>query len=170
MFIDLANVTATRKKLKAKFASNEIDLDGGDVWLAGPAEFRGEAQLLAGKVHIRGIVAADVETNCSRCLEPVTRRVEAAFDDVFVDSKEETTAGEMQVADADLDEQLVIGGKVDLVDVIREQILLAMPEQIYCRENCLGLCPKCGENRNLIDCNCADDDIDPRWAALKNLN
>jgi len=56
-----------------------------------------------------------------------------------------------------------------MADVIREQILLATPEQVYCRDNCEGLCPKCGENRNLINCNCSDDDIDPRWAALKDL-
>lgn len=170
MFIDLANVTASPKELKAEFASNEMDLDSGNMWLASPAHFRGEAQLVGSKAHIRGLVTADVETVCSRCLEPVTRHIEAAFDDIFVDSAEETAAGETELDDDDLDEQLVIGGRVDLLDVVREQILLAMPDQIYCREDCRGLCPKCGENRNLIDCNCADDEIDPRWAALKNLN
>jgi len=83
---------------------------------------------------------------------------------------EEPTVAEAEVAEQELDESLVIGGKIDMADIVREQILLAIPEQLLCSEDCRGLCPKCGENRNLIDCNCADDDIDPRWAALKNLN
>ena len=57
----------------------------------------------------------------------------------------------------------------DSVEVVREQILLAMPEQVFCWEDCKGLCPKCGTNLNLIDCKCADDEVDPRWAALKSL-
>jgi uncharacterized protein len=56
-----------------------------------------------------------------------------------------------------------------LTELVREQILLAVPEQVFCREDCKGLCLKCSANRNLIDCNCEEKEIDPRWAALKNL-
>jgi uncharacterized protein len=52
---------------------------------------------------------------------------------------------------------------------VREQILLNLPEQVFCKEDCKGLCQKCGANRNLIDCKCDSDETDPRWAALKNL-
>jgi uncharacterized protein len=148
---------------------DEIDLDGESLKLAENAEFHGELQSVAGKAHIRGTISANAETSCSRCLEPVTLRIDEAFDDVFVDASEETKATETEVADMDLDEALVIGGSVDLAGVVREQILLAMPEQVYCREDCKGLCPKCGGNLNLIDCKCADDEIDPRWAALRDL-
>ena len=58
---------------------------------------------------------------------------------------------------------------LDLKEIIREQILLNLPEQVFCTPDCKGLCPKCGANRNLIDCNCNETEIDPRWAALKNL-
>lgn len=169
MLIDLANVTATPKKIEASFVPGEIDLEGESVSLGGNAVFRGETQRLEGKAHIRGILTTDIETNCSRCLEPVKRHLEIAFDDVFVDASEETTVSETELEEVDLNESLVLDGKVDMADVIREQIVLAAPEQVYCNDDCKGLCPKCGENRNLIDCSCADDDIDPRWAALKDL-
>jgi uncharacterized protein len=169
MLIDLANVTATPKKVEASFKPGEIDLEGESVSLGGNAVFRGETQRVEGKAHIRGTLTADLEAHCSRCLEPVTRHLEIAFDDVFVDASEETAVSETELAERDLDESLVVGGKVDMADVAREQILLAVPEQLYCKDDCKGLCPKCGENRNLIDCSCADDDIDPRWAALKDL-
>ena len=75
----------------------------------------------------------------------------------------------VEVTIEDLDESPVPGGEIDLKEVVREQIMLALPEQVFCKDDCKGLCPKCGANGNLIDCKCADDEIDPRWAALKNL-
>jgi uncharacterized protein len=58
---------------------------------------------------------------------------------------------------------------IDVAELVREQILLNLPEQVFCAEDCKGLCPQCGANRNLIDCKCEEKEIDPRWAALKNL-
>lgn len=168
MIVELSSIGPHAKPIDVSVEPDEIDLDE-DMRLSGPAKFRGEMQRIEGKAHIRGMLNADVETSCSRCLEPVTRHLETAFDDVFVDASEETTVAESELEEPDLDESLVIGGRLDMADVIREQILLAMPEQVYCSDDCKGLCPICGENRNLIDCNCSDDDVDPRWAALRDL-
>ncbi|PYS67386.1 MAG: hypothetical protein DMF69_23170, partial [Acidobacteria bacterium] len=51
----------------------------------------------------------------------------------------------------------------------KEQILLAVPSRSLCTENCKGFCPTCGADKNAGDCGCDEKDIDPRWAALKNL-
>jgi len=169
MLIDLASVGVSPKRLKTEFAGALIDLDGeGEV--AGDARFDGESYRDDERVHVRGMITAEVALQCTRCLEPVGRAVEVSFDDVFVDSSDESRSSDTELTVADMDEALVIGGRVDLADVVREQILLALPEQTFCREDCRGLCPKCGGNRNLIDCSCEREEIDPRWAALKNLN
>lgn len=169
MLIDLASVGVSPKRLKTEFAGTLIDLEGeGEV--AGDARFDGETFRDEERVHILGMITADVALQCTRCLEPLTRKIEVAFDDIFVDSSHESRGSEKELTIAEMDESLVIGGRVDLADVVREQILLAIPEQIFCREACRGLCPKCGGNRNLIDCSCDREEIDPRWAALKNLN
>jgi len=169
MEIELSKVGPVPKKLELTFDAAEIDLD--DIGrLAGEAVFQGEVFGRAGRAHVAGTITADVTTSCSRCVEPVEKHLDIAFDDVFVDASEEPTVVDAEISQEELDESLVIGGKVDMAEVVREQILLAMPEQVFCIEDCKGLCPKCGCNLNLIDCNCADDDIDPRWAALKNLN
>ena len=76
---------------------------------------------------------------------------------------------EREVSVEELDTAVLEGYDLDLKEVVREQILLALPEQAFCREDCKGLCEKCGANRNLIDCKCTESDIDPRWSALKNL-
>ena len=169
MIIELANVGMVAKKIELEFEPSEIDLDGEDATLTGKAVFGGEAQQIDGKVHVRGTVIADVSIDCTRCLESVAKRIEVSFDDIFVDLSEEPDADEIEVSTSELDESLVLDGKIDIAEVVREQILLALPDQVFCREDCKGLCPKCGANRNLIDCKCADDEVDPRWAALKNL-
>ena len=56
-----------------------------------------------------------------------------------------------------------------LEDALREQVLLALPLKVICREDCKGLCPHCGANLNDGQCSCADDVDDPRWTALKDL-
>jgi uncharacterized protein len=170
MVIDLDSVGKTAKPIAMVFDPAEIDLESEDGTLTGPAEFTGETQRINGRAHIRGTVNADLLVECTRCLESVAKHIEASFDDVFVNASEEPYAGEIEVSGEKLDESLVPDGKVDMVEVVREQILLALPIQVLCREDCKGLCPKCGADRNLIDCKCADDEIDPRWAALKGLN
>ena len=61
------------------------------------------------------------------------------------------------------------GDGLELEDVLREQILLALPMQRICREECKGICPACGQIRNLVDCGCRTKASDDRWAALRDL-
>ena len=170
MIIELASVGKVAKDIAIVFDPAEIDLEGENATLSDKAEFAGETQMVEGKAHVRGTVRAYLLLNCTRCLEPIDKDVEVSFDDVFVDASEEPKTDETEVSAGELDESLVIDGKIDMAEVVREQILLALPDSVFCKEDCKGLCPKCGANRNLIDCKCADNEIDPRWAALKNLN
>lgn len=169
MIIDLASVGISPKPLAVNLAPTEIDLDN-EATLTSDAKLIGEIYSLDGKVHIDAAISADISLVCTRCLEPIVQHLEFDFDDIFVDSAYESDRDEAELALDELDESLVIGGEIDLAEVVREQILLALPEQIFCNADCKGLCPKCGGNRNLIDCSCEREEIDPRWAALKNLN
>ena len=169
MIIDLDSVGNVPKVIESLFEPAEIDLEGEPVSLAGPVKLTAEVQRRDVRMHLNGKLAADVRLDCTRCLEPVAKHIEEPFEAIFLDAAYETDAKEVEVADAALDESLVEGGQVDLAEVVREQLLLALPIQTLCKEGCKGLCPQCGANLNLIDCKCSDDDIDPRWAALKSL-
>jgi len=169
MIIDLANLGIAAKAIVQTFDLAEIDLDGESVRLIGPLVFNGEIQRTERKGHLSGAVEGDVSIDCTRCLEPIERHLMLPFRAIFVDPGDEEVKADVEISDEALDESIVAGGRIDLAEVVREQVLLAMPEQAFCREGCRGLCPKCGSNLNLIDCKCADDEIDPRWAALKNL-
>ena len=169
MIIDLASVVTTLKPLELSLSADKIDLDG-EAELTDDVTFSGNIFAKDGKVHVDGSIKANVLLDCTRCLEQVTRHFDILFDDVFVDASEENRDDEIEIEAEAMDESLVIGGKIDMRDVVREQILLALPEQVFCKDDCKGLCPKCGGNRNLIDCKCEEKEIDPRWAALQNLN
>ncbi len=169
MIVDLASIGPIPKKISLVLEPGSIELDGEGITLDGKIEFKGEAERFAGKPHIRGEIDADITLDCTRCLEPLAKHLEIPFEDVFAGADGQAGSDDNEIALDELDESPAVEGKVDIAEIIREQILLAMPEQAYCREDCKGLCPKCGANRNLIDCKCADDDIDPRWAALKSF-
>ena len=168
MIIELATLGKNPKAIEAEFSPEDIEL--GEVKLAEATSFRGQIYKDDRKTHLAGHIITKIATDCVRCLEPLNKPVEIDFEDVFVDAADEPKQEELEVAATDLDESLVIGGSIDLGEVVREQIILATDEPALCREDCKGLCPKCGQNRNLIDCSCEEKEIDPRWAALKNLN
>src|SRR5436190_24397921 len=143
MVIDLDSVGKVAKRIEIAFEAPEFDLEVEDGILTGPVEFTGETQWIEGKAHISGSIHANLLINCTRCLEPISKHIETTFDDVFVDASEESDITETEVGVEELDESLVPDGKIDLAEVVREQILLALPNQVLCREDCKGLCPKC---------------------------
>jgi uncharacterized protein len=61
------------------------------------------------------------------------------------------------------------GEGILLEDALREQVLLAVPIKVVCRDECKGLCPACGRNQNIEPCSCAPPLGDPRWSALKDI-
>lgn len=125
----------------------------------------------------RGIVQTDIEGtingcidfDCSRCLGEVKVLMKIPFKAAFVTPEYFTEAKEAELNTEDLDVSVLEGNEIDLTELVREQILLNLPEQVFCSPDCKGLCAKCGANRNLIDCKCEEKEIDPRWSALKNL-
>lgn len=69
----------------------------------------------------------------------------------------------------DLDVYTHDGFRLNLYPLVRDQVVMAFPVQILCREDCAGLCQTCGANRNEQQCACEAESADPRFAILKNL-
>jgi uncharacterized protein len=69
----------------------------------------------------------------------------------------------------DAEEETYTGKVIDLDPIVREQLLLELPEYPVCDEQCKGLCPACGANLNDRECGCDRHVPDPRWAGLKNV-
>ncbi|HVF46664.1 MAG TPA: DUF177 domain-containing protein [Pyrinomonadaceae bacterium] len=168
MIIDIANVGTREKMIEAAFEPDEIDLDETVTFIEGVV-LKGSVQLVDARATVTATIETDVSVNCARCLEPISKHLVVPFRAAFVDSDADQASSNTEIAGEQLEESVAEDGKVDLAEVIREQVLLEVPVQNFCKDDCKGLCQQCGANLNLIDCNCADDEIDPRWAALKNL-
>jgi DUF177 domain-containing protein len=168
MIIDLAKLGNGFKAATADLEPEAIALDAVGAAIDGPVHFVGEIERSDGKTRVRGTITADMTLDCTRCLTPINRELDLPFEAVFVETPEEGK-GDKELVDFELVESPVSGDSLNIADVIREQILLDLPEQVFCKDDCKGLCPQCGANLNLIDCKCENDEIDPRWEALRNL-
>jgi uncharacterized protein len=112
------------------------------------------------RFYFSGRMAGEVQTECRRCLAPARAKVDEELHLLFADAADEESD------DSDVYMLEPRATTVDLRPALREQWLLAVPGFALCRDDCKGLCPKCGADLNLGPCNC-EPDIDPRWAALK---
>lgn len=114
-----------------------------------------------GSVLMQAQVAYSLTMPCDRCSETVTR----TFKPVFT----HTLVRELSSDEDDGDLILVEDERLDVDGLLQEDILLDMPVKFLCREDCKGLCPTCGANRNEGDCGCDRREIDPRLAVLQEL-
>lgn len=111
----------------------------------------------------QGEAITRLEFACSRCLEPHIFPIAEPLNLIMID------AGSRKPQDFEDDALLVEQGEVDIEPGIIAAIFAAIPLNPLCSPECRGLCPNCGVNRNKEACRCREDNIDPRWEALKKL-
>ena len=164
-----------------------------DFRVVGPTDVVGTVRREKGTMVVLDVrVTSVMEVTCGRCLEPFLVPVNADVKTRFVPPTEfarvtaETAAraGGMKTQGPDvedvedavdleaIDDEEVLGlaeyreDSIDLGEVVREQLYLALPMKPLCQEDCKGLCPVCGGNRNREACTCQQEWVDPRMAAL----
>jgi len=169
MIIDLINLETSPFRFEFSLAPAEIDLTGDEAKLKNAVCVEGELKKRIVETEVGGKINAELEIECTRCLQRVDRKLEIPFEASFVTEENYIKAKAAELGAKDLDVSVFEGDKIDLTELVREQILLNLPVQVFCKEDCKGLCEKCGANRNLIDCNCKEKEIDPRWQSLREL-
>ena len=95
--------------------------------------------------------------------------VDAQFKLQYLTRLEYDSIQAVELEEEDLTFSVFDGEVIDIDELVREQVILAIPVRVLCREDCRGLCPTCGADRNFKECGCESAETDPRWAALKNL-
>ena len=136
-----------------------------DVDFPSPMKVSGEITNTAGYMRMTLTMSVDYVAQCARCLSPVTGQ--------FTLDLEKTVAPRNLLGDLDedkLDEFAIIeDGFLDMDEQLREQLEMEFPMRFLCREDCKGLCPKCGKNLNEGECDCDHTEIDPRMEPLRKL-
>ncbi len=170
MRIKLENLEGGKGDFAHIYQPEELNPVDERVRLAGPAAVKGKIRLSGNEVFVNGHFDARAQVECDRCLQPVELPVSGDFALEYISGSEYESSDVAELTEAELSVSVFDGEAIDVDEIVKEQILLAVPTRMLCREDCKGICPECGIDKNTGDCQCVTDDIDPRWAALKNLN
>ncbi|MEO7190675.1 MAG: DUF177 domain-containing protein [Vicinamibacterales bacterium] len=170
MILDLSRLRGGVETVDRRFEASAINVAAEDFRVVSPVELKAEATKDGQKIRLVGRLTAALEMDCSRCLEPFAVPVDNAFDLLFLPATAVVARdGEAQLADDDVGVSFFHDDQIDLADVVREQFYLAVPMKPLCREDCLGLCPVCGSNRNREPCSCQSVWVDPRLEPLRKV-
>lgn len=140
------------------FSSLELGTEG--LSFQTPVHVQLQVNNISKALLVDGTIHTELKASCGRCLETFVYPLSLSFQDRWIFRTQETE---------DLQETALILDKdeVDIKERIFEQIVLALPMKFTCSAECQGLCSTCGGNRNLTPCHCGEDEINPRFAALR---
>lgn len=148
------------------------DIGDLDPALKPLSALNGHVELIrtADGILVRGNFYTNVELDCSRCLDTFSMPVKFRVDEEFFPRIDILTGARLPVPeDAEPANLIDIHHILDLSEVVRQSLVLAVPMVPLCRAACQGLCPNCGKNWNEGPCDCHEEELDPRFAALKQL-
>ncbi|MFC5532385.1 YceD family protein [Cohnella yongneupensis] len=149
--------------LKGTLDAAEVFRGNAEYVPLSPIEFTLTAQPVDNLIIVSGQLSCNVRTQCSRCLESTEEHISLPFE-VQLRMKEDSEAE----FDEDDEAIPVPGERIDLTPFLVEELVVQLPYAPLCKEDCKGLCPECGANRNEQSCGCNTVAIDPRLAALQD--
>jgi len=169
MRIDVRELELGPLVVKGEVLETDLGFDASELCLLDKVLVSLTAERQLREVRIRGDFRVGVELPCSRCLEPVRFPILAKFDQFYESNADHRLAGEIELQERDTEIAFFSGDFIEVADIVREQILLSLPMKPICQEQCQGLCPHCGKNRNLDACNCESVLVDPRLVKLLKI-
>jgi uncharacterized protein len=160
--VDLRELARGPVQTAGELAENDPIFAGLDFVLTSPVRVRGRLHAAGeGRFYWDARLSTQLVADCRRCLTRVTLPLEAAIGALFVQGPEAEDDPEAYPVRSD-------ALAIDLIPAVREELILATPHYVLCREDCRGLCPRCGHDLNAGPCGCAPA-ADARWAALEAL-
>jgi uncharacterized protein len=172
LFLSIQELELRKVRFDEEFPAGEIEFGEDQLKQLGTLHAEGEAELLSntlGEIRIRGQLKVELEVPCDRCLEPVRYPVDGPFDLFYRPTPKAPLAHEVAIDEGESQIGFYEDGGIELSEVLREHILLSLPMHQICSDQCGGICPICGLNRNTGTCNCSQEKVDDRWAALREL-
>lgn len=168
MRIELASLEGSDGKFGQTYEPEQLFIDER-VNLAAPLTVNGRVARLKDKLLVTGQLETQVVIDCDRCLKPVGLPVASDFRVEYVTPETYEATSVVELDESDLQLSVFDGEAIDIDELVREQILLALPSRILCQDDCKGLCPVCGTDLNVASCQCETAEVDPRWKVLREL-
>lgn len=145
------------REVDLQLAPGELGIDDDRLVRDAPLDVRLRLESLSDGIVVEGTLGMRWRATCRRCLTPLDDRTDTELHELY------------QVELTDPDAFPIVGDQLDLEPMVRESVLLDLPDGPLCRPDCAGLCPVCGIDRNTGSCSCDTSTPDPRWAALDEL-
>lgn len=146
-------------------APAELGIEILGVPTGSPVTFDLRLEAVMEGVLVSGTASAALAGECARCLEPIADEITVDLQELYLYDDGRDTAGD----DEDDDVSRTEGDLVDLEPVLRDAVVLALPFQPLCQDDCPGLCTECGARLADDPDHRHDEPVDPRWAALEQL-
>jgi uncharacterized protein len=170
-FVDLKDLAHEKISFQGAFEPGTVDFLTDSARQIGLLEWSASAERAGEEIRINGSLKAPVELICSRCLDPAPYDVAKSFD-LFFRKRDELVFDEdeeIELAEKDTRTAFFMGTRLAIGEILREQILLALPMKALCRVDCKGLCPTCGTNLNSGSCHCPKEQFSPHMDTLLEL-
>lgn len=116
------------------------------------------------QIIIEAATSVNAELECDRCVQMYPAQIESRYKMVYLHDQPEGDNDSVDVTYISKDTD-----KIDITEDVREYLLLEVPIKKLCKEDCKGLCPRCGKNLNDGQCSCKPEDVDIRWKPLLEL-
>ena len=169
MRIELVNLEHGRADFAHVYKPDELGSLDERVTLLAPVRVNGKVRLAGAEVFVNGHIETRAQVECDRCLKLVEMPVIADFDLQYITGAEYESSAAAELTEEVMAVSVFDGETIDVDEIVKEQISLAVPTRIMCQPDCKGICPVCGTDKNTSECECEAKDVDPRWAALKDL-
>lgn len=148
--------------VKGKLEKDSIAMTGRTISFKEPVSYKGNIYKVDGDKLLHLDIDYEYEEACGRCLESFATKNTVVLSGKLAEETDEDISDEENII-------LYKDGKLDLAENIISTIILALPMKPLCDEDCKGLCPRCGTNHNVEECECVVEDVDPRLEKLKNF-
>jgi uncharacterized protein len=161
--VDLRELAQGRAvETRGELKQDDPVLDGTEVRLQEPVAVQGRLQAIGdGRFYWQGTARTVVAGECRRCLTPVETALQLEIGALFTQDPDAQDDPDSYPVAPDATE-------VDVTPAVREELVLAAPRYVVCRDDCKGICPQCGKDLNAGPCDCAPV-TDARWQPLKAL-
>ena len=172
MFLRVKELELRKIRFDETLQPGQIEFASENLEQACPLHAVGSAELLkntGGEVRVQGRYTVELTAECDRCLVNARFPLDTGFDLFYQPASAIARDEEIEIHEGEAEIGFYDGGGLELEDILREQILLALPMQRVCSEDCKGICPVCGKNRNQSACDCSTSTHDDRWGALRKL-
>ncbi len=160
--VDLRELARGPVETRGEVAPDDPTLAGAEITLREPVRVGGRLQAIGdGRFYWQGAIQAVAQGECRRCLVSVATPLELEVGALFTQDQE-------ALEDPDSYAVAPEATEIDVTPAVREELLLALPRYVLCREDCKGICPQCGRDLNAGLCGCAPA-TDLRWQPLQAL-